>query len=252
MKNFDFFSNKPARNVKTFLRWVFAIVLACVFSSLMATPSSEQHTVDFSKSDNLKAIFDAGLRPRQYLGLPGGCELHNENLKIILPENCSFDLEIESAEIYALAGNQIARIDFECGLKPIAQATANAKKICEQFGINTSNFDIYLDARERKDFTVRSKPLLAKKGNISIQIVFDDSSIVSANIMVVLEWAIPNEKMEFITGPMKPPPGYEDVSMAPPSQEPSRNLASWYGLLALVAILVVITAIYAIKKKPIE
>jgi hypothetical protein len=196
-----------------------ALLWACTAFSLSAAISPEQHTVDFSKSDDLKDIFDAGLRPRQYLGLPGGCELQHENLKILLPKNTNFDIEIDNAEISVLAGNEIASMDFNCDPQPIAQATAKARKLCQQLGIDTSNFDTYLEARGRGDFKIHSKPLLANINGIKIYVIFDDPSLVRAGISVDLIWPIPNEKMEFITGPMKPPQGYESFSMAPPADD---------------------------------
>lgn len=49
-----------------------AIVAATLMRSVVEGENAPtQYTVDFSNSDNLKAIFDAGLRPRRYLGLAG-------------------------------------------------------------------------------------------------------------------------------------------------------------------------------------
>jgi len=208
-----------------YLRWT----LVSVFSPLIILSAADQpltqRTIDFTQSHNLKAIFDAGLRPWRMLGLESAaCELGNEDLKILLPDKCTINLVINRAQIEVLAGNELSSVDLFTNLTPAADAAQQAKSLCQALGIASQGLDDFINGRSNRIDTFWGGDVT--KGGVQVHITYDVASRYQngyAEIFLTLIWPIPDEQMKFLTEPIKPPRGYENVSMDPPPINPNQK-----------------------------
>jgi hypothetical protein len=202
---------------------IFAFCLAWPLQfALAAAGPGQEHTLDLSQSDNLKAFFDAGLRPWRMPGLESDeCVLMNENLQIILPGKLSFHLQTEMVTISVLVGNQLQHLDITCPSQPMSQAASDIRQICQDLQISTDGLD---------DFAAGKRGIawggIKTSGGIMVQVRLQSEPSLSgpaAMITAFIEWKIPNATMRFLTSPIQPPPGYENVSMDPPPRDPNRK-----------------------------
>lgn len=92
--------------------------------------------------------------------------------------------------------------------------------------IPVAEFDDFISKLDSSVYVKPAFNLDAKKGGINVSIFGDFSLPVKdapTRVTVELTWPVADGKMEFLTEPIKPPPGYENFSMDPPSDEPSQN-----------------------------
>jgi hypothetical protein len=211
------------------LHYVKLLLLAVIPAQFMfaADGADGVHTVDLSQSNNLKAFFDAGLRPWRLQGLESSeCMLMNENLRIILPGNTSFSLKTEMVGISVLAGNQLATIDITCASKPIGDAAKDIRKILQDLEISTDGLDDFLSGKNFQQTKAlawgRGKTFNGVYVQIRVQSVPSLSSPMAMLTATIL-WHYPDATMKFLTSPIQPPPGYENVSMNEPPRDPNRK-----------------------------
>lgn len=196
------------------------------FLQVMLLPSMGQHTIDFSKSTNLKAVYDAGLRPWRFLKEMDDLNLTNESIRIVLPDASPFEMAVDICTLGVMAENQLSRADFSTDMDTLPAAAERTREICRALGIPTEDLDKAIDtfarmgdqspnpqywnARIKKgtfDVSVSFKPLFAlgkTLGRVYVTLTFHDSS----------------KPMKLLKEPVKPPPGYEHVSMDPPPLKP--------------------------------
>lgn len=180
-------------------------------------------TVDLSQSDNLKAFFDAGLRPWRLPGLENSnCELMNKELNIVLPENLAFHLKAEIVDISVLAENQLATIEISCPAKPGKDAANETRQICQDLQISTDGLDDF--ASGKRGIAWGGIKTINKQLFVQIRLQSVPSlSGFSAMLTATIAWNYPDATMKFLTGPIQPPPGYENVSMDEPPRDPNRK-----------------------------
>src|SRR5687768_12672169 len=85
-------------------------LLALLFLELLAGASNSmaQNTIDFSKGTNLKAVYDAGLRPwRVRPDEMRSLKITNQELRLIAPGATSFIFDVEIGNFGLLAGNDL-------------------------------------------------------------------------------------------------------------------------------------------------
>src|SRR5258708_738839 len=151
-----------------------AACLALSLPALAQTASPSQYTVDFSKSDNLKAVFDAGLRPWRYPGELGRCELGKENITVILSGNVNFPISIDFAQIHVLDQNQISEIDLTTDFIEFPQAARQIHNLCQAVGIPTKEFDAYVDSVNHGGPVRQTlSQLNTKVGKVDINVGYD-------------------------------------------------------------------------------
>lgn len=184
------------------------------------TSNDVVHTVDFSQSSNLKTIFDAGLRPWHLQGLENmHCELGNENLKIILPGNVSISIIAGNVDVSVLAGNDLSSFDVFCESEPLDVATKQAKVICQSIGVATNRLDDYIRTLNSPGSKTLGWAGDTTINGIDVQVrlqLVPSMQGARAEVMATIIWPHPDETMKFLTEPIKPPPGYENISMEPP------------------------------------
>ena len=190
----------------------------------VATSARAENPIDFSTSDNLKAVYDAGFRP--WRNGMSSCHLDHVKVTVILPENAQFSLPAQMAGFTVLAGDQLSGADFYSEVTSTDEAVARTSEICVALGISTAGLDQAVPS-----FADRfSKPSYwagrGKKGGISIQVTLDILPFfdhLEAKVYVFLQWKREGVPMKFLTSPVQPPPGYENASMAPPGVNPNQQ-----------------------------
>jgi hypothetical protein len=209
--------------MKSLFNFIILLLIAVLSAKLFAAASADKtYMVDLSQSDNLKAFFDAGLRPWRLPGLENSdCILQNDNLRIILPGSISFNLQTELVNISVLAGNQLDRLDITCASKPFHDAANDIRKICQDLQISTNGLD---------DFAAGKRGIawggIKTINEIFVQVRLQSEPSLSgpmAMLAATIVWHHPDATMKFLTSPIQPPPGYENVSMDPPPRDPNRK-----------------------------
>ena len=174
------------------------------------------------------------MRPWRYPGLETSqCRLKNENLKIILPTNSSFTMEVDDANIQVLSDNKIYRITLTSKVMPFTLAAQEVDRISQALGIDATNFDKYMADFGKRPVKQAISGLGTIIGGIYIQILFQGPIVdAPARVLVLLTWTPPNEITKPHLGPIQPPPGYENVSMDPPPNpsyiKPDPNFPNYY------------------------
>ena len=197
-----------------------ALILTVSWGKAAQTPAPAEYVVDLSKSDNLKTIFDAGVRPWRMPGLEDdSCMLENINVKFLLPEELGFSLQTDVFVIKVLEGNQLARFDITCKTKSFAESGSDIRKVCKDLGISTDGLDLFLAGKGGLGWRGTKQ---INKMNIDIMIESEPSvSGPAAALSCDIEWNIPDSSMRFLSSPIQPPAGYENVSMDPPPRNPN-------------------------------
>jgi len=185
------------------------------------------HTVDFRQTDNLKAIFDAGIRPTRVLGLESeDCEFGKERLRFLLPGNLDFSVDSESCDVSVLAENKIVSIALYAPQMKLAEGIEYTRKVATELGMDTKDLDqkkIDDGSRDYVDKLPAWSGYLAK-GNIEIQLRLEYARtryIAFTELRVGISWDQPGSITHPLMDPIQPPPGYENVSMDPPPPIPS-------------------------------
>jgi hypothetical protein len=209
------------------LGWSFIFAICLALGLEAATNQPTQHVIDFSAGHNLKTIFDAGLRPWRLPGLENAnCMLDRVNLKMIFPGKVNFSVIGNSVDMDILAKNEIYRMDIECDPGTRDAAVAQARDICGQLGISTQSLDDYL-ANLTKGPPVKlgwGTELDLEGVEIEVHMLLIPSmNGPAAEDSVTITWPIPDAQMKFLTAPIQPPPGYENVSMDPPPRDPNQK-----------------------------
>ncbi len=232
-------------------------VLFLTLTSLADVTTEAAHTVDLRQDNNLKAFFDGGLRPWRLPGLENyTCVLMNEDFRILLPGNTSVRLQPEMVQISVLAKNEIDRIDITYHTKPRLEADKDMKQICHDLQLPTDGSN-NITGRDRDGDWGAIKVI---NDRLSVHVGLQTAPTLTVNnamLWVVIEWKYPDASMKFLTGPIQPPPGYENVSMDEPARVsrlpiPLSRIVLVEVLLGFLAILLGGVIIYARSKKKFE
>lgn len=206
-------------------------LLALLLLELLAGASNSmaQNTIDFSKGTNLKAVYDAGLRPwRVRPDEMRSLKITNQELRVIAPGATSFIFDVEIGNFGLLAGNDLSKAEFISHPMSLSQAAAKAREVCLALNISMAGLEEkvsqfatlgkrtpvpqYWNGRGEKSgtrFDVTLSPLFG----------FDETR---GKVFVAFDFYQRGKPMKFLTEPVKPPPGYEHMSMDPPETNPSK------------------------------
>jgi hypothetical protein len=217
-----------------FSAWSRVAVL--LFGSFMATPHMmAENTIDFSKSTNLKALYDAGLRPwRVRPDEISNLLVTEQQVRVIAPNGKSFSMSLEIGDFAVLAENQLNTADFISHPTSLDNALRLAKDICQSLGVNVARGDGMgsVDEKASEISTLGNKTPVPQYWNgrseingmrysVTLQPLFGYKETL-AKVNVTLDFYQRGKPMKFLTVPIKPPPGYEHMSMEPPETNPSK------------------------------
>jgi hypothetical protein len=220
------------------------VAFVMLFASLVAALADDEYTLNFQKGHNLKLIYDAGLRPWKTTNstcMVGGNGMKDiTHWKIILPDSDSFDYSSNMASFEVLEDFDLARIDFS-GVDdmPIQDAAAMTKAICLAMKIPTTGLSDYVASLDEHAKFNEHTPEQSKgwgqrtelndiRFNVALVMrPFMDHT--SAQVNITIEWRdyLPKDwwkaPLKKSIADLRPPPGYEGVSMAPPPRDPNQK-----------------------------
>jgi len=195
-----------------------------------------QNTIDFSKSTNLKAIYDAGLRPwRVRPDEASTLLLTDQHIRVIAPNGKAFSMSVEIGDFDVLLENQLSTADFISQPASLEKALLLAKESCQALGINTTRGDGMGSIDEKAaefaslgnqtpvpQFWNGRSEINGVRYSVTLHPMFGYKETL-AKVYVTLDFYQRGTPMKFLTEPIKPPPGYENVSMEPPPRDPNQK-----------------------------
>jgi hypothetical protein len=226
----------------------FGIALLAVFLSISAHVFAQgsSYTLDFQKGHNLKLVYDAGARPWKETNstcMVGGNGMKDiTHWKIVLPTGESFDYASNMANFEVMEDFDVGRIDFS-GVDDISiqDAAAMTKAICTSLNIPLTGLDEIVAGlnpgakfNEHPQIEKNGWSQRVKVGGVDFFVAFVAHPFMdhtSAQVNITLQWPnYPADDPTFSKGPLKhlisdlrPPPGYEGMSMAPPPRDPNQK-----------------------------
>jgi hypothetical protein len=181
--------------------------------------------IDLRQSANLKMIFDGGLRPYRVDGLENSsCAFDKARLEVIVPNASPFTFTADRGSINVLADDGISSIDLFGNYTTVADAAALVKSICSAWNVPSTGLDQTLQALGSTSAANRGWGQEYNASGIRARVMFkplNDYNHLEAYVNVSFDIAAPPGGAKFLTTPIQPPPGYENVSMTPPPLQPT-------------------------------
>lgn len=191
--------------------------------------ATAQHIIDFTKGKNLRQVYDAGLRPwRIRPDERNSLKVTDQQIRIIAPGAAPFVLDVEIGDFKVLAGNDLSSADFISQPMGLSQGIAKTREMCAALGVKMTGFDEkasqllalgnqtpapqYWNGRGvRNDvrFSVTLNPLFG-------------INETRGKVIVTFEFHPPGKPMKFLKEPIKPPSGYEHLSLERPKSTPGK------------------------------
>jgi hypothetical protein len=181
--------------------------------------------IDLRQGDNLKMIFDGGLRPYRLQGLESNCCVFEKaTLTVIVPNASPFTFKVDRASIQVLDGNEIASIDLFGLNTSVPEGVALTKTICGAWNVPTTGLDdAVAHLGTMPDFR-KGWGMEFNQPKIRAQVTFNPLYYnplfyldnVGAHVNVTFDLGDHFHGVKFLTNPIQPPPGYENISMNPP------------------------------------
>lgn len=221
--------------MKAYLSAWFKVVVF-LFGTFMTTPlMMAENTIDFSKGTNLKTVYDAGLRPwRVRQDEISNLHVAEQNVRVIAPNGGSFTMDVQIGDFGVLAENQLSKADFISQPMPLDRAIKQAKAAAQALGIDVARGDGMggLDQKASEFFALGDQTpspqswrgqseINGVRYGVTLNPLFGLNE-TRGKVYVTLDFYERGKPMKFLTEPIKPPPGYEHLSMAPPETNPSK------------------------------
>jgi hypothetical protein len=214
----------PTQKIRQALRWI-VLGLALLGLPCLHAYSEQVGTIDLRQGNNLKMIFDGGLRPYRLQGLESqSCVFDEAALTVILPNTSSFQFHANRASIHVLAENEIDVIDLFGEDTTVPEAANLVREICTAWKLPTTGLDESIaHLGTMPDVgkgwgTELDQPDI--RANVILKPLYYPSS-VGAYVNITFHLGKHPHGMNFLTKPIQPPSGYEKVSMDPPPFKPS-------------------------------
>ena len=234
MVSLDWISNHLVKDMKPFStdrRQTLLLFAALSFVCLALFPSNgmAENTIDFSKSHNLKAIYDAGLRPwRVRANETRSLKITNEQVRIIGPGTNPFSVDVEIGDFRVLAGNDLGSADFISPPMSVQNASAKTREIAQALSIQMTGL-----AEKVSQLTTLGRQTPAPQywngrgeaNDVRFEVTLNPLfgwEETRAKVSVSFTFYKPGGVTESLTEPIKPPPGYEHMSMVPPETHPEK------------------------------
>ena len=218
-----------------FSAWFRVVIL--LLGAFMATPQMmAENTIDFSKSSNLKAVYDAGLRPwRVRTDEISSLHVTDQSIRVIAPNGGSFTMSVQIGDFGVLAENQLSKADFISQPTSLQEAVGQAKEAAQALGIDIARGDgmagLVQKASEFAALGDQSSAPQSWRGQSEINGVRYGVTLnplfglneTRGKVYITLDFYQRGKPMRFLTEPIKPPSGYENVSMEPPPRDPNQK-----------------------------
>jgi ABC-type proline/glycine betaine transport system permease subunit len=181
--------------------------------------------IDLRRGDNLKMIFDGGLRPYRLQGLESSCcVVDRATVTVIVPRTSPFTIKVDRASIDVLDGNQIASIDLFGLNTSVPEAVTLTKTICGAWNVPTTGLGDAVAHLGTRPETGKGWGTEFNQPKIRAQVTFQPLyynplfyfNNVGGYVNVTFILGDHFNGMKFLTHPIQPPPGYENISMNPP------------------------------------
>jgi len=193
--------------------WIFGSACLCMGEA----------TIDFSHSTNLRTIYDAGLRPwRVRPDEKHSLNLTDQKISVVFPGGGRFSMDVQIADISVLEENEIDKVEFISRPMPLDQVLLNAEQACSALEVNAGGLRKFVDDLRRMGDQVPYPQMWNGRGtangcrySVTISPLFGMSE-TRGKIFVTIEFNQRGKSVKFLTEPIKPPQGYEHISMAPP------------------------------------
>lgn len=210
------------------LAFVLVVLGLSVWMGLRTVSSASNgevnYKLDLRNGHNLKVVFDAGLRPKRNARIDNWlCEILNVPVDVILPGGGQFSMDVSVGFLSVLAGNEIRTIELAGRPEPLQDAVSRVREICRAAGIPSEGFERKLEHIGHRILGTETWAATAGDSEMRTSVSFLPISDLGgehrAQVWVWLKWPkTGGEPMKFLSGPIQPPPGYEDVSMDPPPE----------------------------------
>ena len=204
----------------------FFLFLATVVSFIVSPRLHANMVIDFQKGDDLKVVFDGGVRPWRVQGLERShLEFGSADAEIALPTGETFRFPANRGTLQVIEGNKLVSCTLFGKEIPLAEGVALAKAVCNSLSIPTTGLDLL--AEEPRTITDPSKNWSARdnnKGEVSIRVALQAIFHPEGSIAIVtvsMGWKRSPSEGGLLPGPVQPPSGYEGVSMEPPKRNPN-------------------------------
>ena len=204
-----------------------SILLPFLLLLISAMQMQADTVIDLRKGDDLKMLYDGGLRPWHVLGMErSNLDSGPDNMIVILPTGESFHLQVENASFTVVGGGKLVSCNLMGKQTSVEMAGAQTKAICNSLKLSTSG----LDELMKNPGTMPDPEKAWGSRDVShdpmtVQVVFRPLvgfQNVTAIVNVYLGWKRPmSENVIISPEPIKPPPGYEGVSMDRPPRDPN-------------------------------
>jgi hypothetical protein len=202
-------------------RIFFWATLFCLVTNLAAD------AIDFTKGHNLKEVFDAGVQPWRLQGLEGSqCIVTNQEVSFLFTDSKPFSLNAQIATFKVLAGNELTGMDVISEVMPFQDAVNKTQEIYDDLGMDKKPLDDFIAGLGKVVYQRLYWGGHVQKDDQRIQVTFTPlatPNFDTAKVYVTVDFGPFGQPMKFLTGPIQPPPGYENVSMDPPPLTPSAH-----------------------------
>ncbi len=200
---------------------VLALFASGTVGAALKSEGGPRYLVDFGKSENLKVLFDAGLRPWRTLGLESAeCEIGREQLTIRLPGGDEFEMDIERASFDIVEGNAIVSARFFGIDEPVPRAVDRVKRICTAMGLSAEGLDDLASNLGTEIDPTKRWHRSGRRNGVRVWVTFYPMFYrrgVEVQTWVGMQWPRRPGEYHFLKESIQPPPGYEHVLMDPPT-----------------------------------
>ncbi len=197
---------------------------------------TEKFTLDFRSGHNLKLVYDAGVRPwregpEEYNFFASNCGVGNPGLEtgdqelnywtILLPGGEKFSFATSFVEFQILEDYDIARIDFRGTVRNARDAANIAKNICAAMNIPIADS---AESMVHSQIYGMPRNKHVESSGVGFSIAFwaggaEGAERGSENITLHWKDYLPKDSskapLKKMMTDLRPPPGYEGVSMEP-------------------------------------
>lgn len=194
-------------------------------TALQSIDYRDEGTIDLTGNIDLKMVFDGGLRPTQTPGLEtDSCQIENVRVKIIFSEKREVTMLVERGDFGVAANGKIAAFDLYGPFEGIDEAVSKAERICQVLSLNPGNL-VYLRTRpgsyERPNLSGWGGEIRTPEMRVNFMLrPRYQYKVNGAELSVTYRWQHGAKPIKFATAPLRPPPGYDSVSMTPPPLHP--------------------------------